>query len=600
MSQKERNEIDSRYQWNLTDLYPTLDDWRNDLNALRTQAQQYPRFKGQIGTSATNLLEYFTFSTNLSKQLSRVAIYSSLLLDEDMRNADNNALDKEVEQLYVDINQLSDFVSAELAAIDNATFERYLAEEPRLEPYRMTITKIIRQKDHTLSDKEEALMAKTNIMGDVSSSTYSIFTNAEMPWPTITLSDGSNVTLNQAGFSKVRASANKADRELAFNEFWSTWKKFEGTFGELMNGNIKQTLFYSLARKHNSSLEAALYSNNIPTDVYHSLIENVNNNLATFHRYLKLKQRLMGLDQLKYSDLYAPAVKDVELTYSYQEAQQLVLEAVKPLGEEYVKVVQRAFDERWIDVYPNAGKSTGAYSNGGAYDVHPYILMNYNEQYNSVSTLIHELGHTMHSYLSNKTQPYQTARYAIFVAEVASTFNEELLNHIMLQKITDKQQRISLLMDMLDGFKGTLFRQAQFAEFELAMHEAGQKGMPLTGKLFSKLYGDIVRKYYGHNEGICYVDEKVDMEWAFIPHFYRPFYVYQYSTSFVATQCLAERVISGDKEATEKFLQFLSSGGSDFPINILKNAGVDMTTPEPFKEAIKKMNKLMDEIESLL
>jgi len=600
MSQKERNEIDTRYQWNLTDLYPTLDDWRNDLTSLNLESKKFLSFKGKLGASATNLLDYFTFNSDFSKRLARVAIYVSLLSDEDLRNADNNALYKEVEQLYVDLSQLTDFVSSELAAIEKETFDKYLSEEPKLEPFRMAITKVIRQKEHTLSEKEESLMAKTNIMGDVPNSAYSIFTNAEMPWPTITLSDGKEIVLNQAAFSQVRASSNKDDRELAFNEFWGTWKKFEGTFGELMNGNIKQTLFYSIARKHNSSLEASLYSNNIPVDVYHSLIENVNKHLDTFHRYLKLKQRLMGLDQLKYSDLYAPAVKDVELKYSYEEAQSLVLEAVQPLGKEYVDVIKRAFNERWIDVYPNIGKSSGAYSNGGAYDVHPYILMNYNDQYNSVGTLIHELGHTMHSYLSNKKQPYVTSRYAIFVAEVASTFNEALLDHIMLKKITNKEQRISLLMNMLDGFKGTLFRQTQFAEFELAMHEAGQKGVPLTGKAFSKMYGDIVRKYYGHDKDVCYVDEKVNMEWAFIPHFYRPFYVYQYSTSFVASQALAEIVLSGDQKATERYLEFLSSGGSDFPINILKKAGVDMTTSEPFEKAIEKMNKLMDEIESLL
>lgn len=600
MSQKERNEIETRYKWNLADIYPTLDDWRAELEALTNESGKIRSFKGRIGASAADMLQYFEFNSDFSKRFARLAIYASLLSDEDMRNADNMALYKEIENLSINCAQLSDYESAELAAIEEETFDKYMKEEPKLAAYRMNITKIIRQKAHTLSDKEESLMSKTSIMGDPAGSAYSVFTNAEMPWPTITISDGSEVVLNQAGFARLRASANINDRELAFNEFWGTWKKFEGTFGELMNGNIKQTLFYSIARKHNSSLEASLYSNNIPTDVYHSLIENANKHLDTFHRYLKLKQRLMGLEQLKYSDLYAPAVKDVELKYSYEEAQELVLEAVKPLGKEYASVVKRAFDERWIDVYPNVGKSSGAYSNGGAYDVHPYILMNYNDQYNSVGTLIHELGHTMHSYLSNKKQPYNTSRYAIFVAEVASTFNEALLDHIMLQKITDKEQRISLLMSMLDGFKGTLFRQTQFAEFELAMHEAGQKGVPLTGKAFSKMYGDIVRKYYGHDKNVCFVDEKVDLEWAFIPHFYRPFYVYQYSTSFVASQALSEIVLGGDKAATERYLEFLSSGGSDFPIELLKKAGVDMTTSEPFEKAIEKMNKLMDEIERLI
>lgn len=600
MAQKERSEIADKYKWNVYDLYPSDEAWTASKNAVVEKTKGIVDFKGRLGNSAKDLLDYFTFTSEINKEVGRLSIYASLKSDEDLRDADNLARDKELELAMVEYGQISAFARAELAAIPNETIDKFLAEEPALAVYSMTLDRIKRNKAHTLSDAEEQLMAKTDILGDVPYSAYSIFSNAEMPWATITLEDGTEVELNQAAFSKVRASANKADREKAFEAFWDNYKRFEGTFGELTNGNIKQNIFYAKARNHASALDAALYGNAIPTSVYRSLIENVNKNLPTFHRYLSLKKRLMGLDTIKYSDLYAPAFEDIDLSYTYEEAQALVLEAIKPLGKEYGEVVKRAFDERWIDVYPNKGKASGAYSNGGAYDVHPYILMNYDGQYEQVGTLIHELGHTMHSYMSNKKQPFATARYAIFVAEVASTFNEALLDDMMRSKLTKKGEKISLLMSMLDGFKGTLFRQTQFAEFELAMHELAEQGQPITGKVLSELYGKIVKKYYGHAEGVCYVDDRVNMEWAFIPHFYMGFYVYQYSTSFVASQALSEIVLGGDKEATQRYIDFISAGGSKYPIDLLKDAGVDMTTSEPFDKAIEKMNRIMDEIEALL
>lgn len=601
MAQKDRSEIEDKYKWNVYDLYANDETWEAKRAELAERIKEVTSYKGTLGQSAKNLLKFLEYNTALSQDLSQLYIYASLLKDQDLRVAENISRIKVLQNLSTDASQLSAFVDPELAAIDNATLDKFMEQEPKLkEQYGMRIDRIKRNKVHTLSPAEEALMAKMGIMGNVPSDTYDVFTDAEMPWPTITLSDGTEVELNQAEYSKVRASQNREDREKAFYAFWGTYRKFEGTIGELMNGNIKQNVFYAKAYNYGSALESALYYNNIPTSVYHSLIDNVNKSLPTFHRYLTLKKKLMGLDELKYSDLYAPAVDDVDLQFSYEEGQKMVLEAIKPLGEEYGKVVARAFDERWIDVFPNKGKASGAYSNGGAYNVHPYILMNYNGQYDAVGTLIHEMGHTMHSYFSNTKQPYPTARYAIFVAEVASTFNEALLDDLMLKKLTDKKEKISLLMSMLDGFKGTLFRQTQFAEFELKMHEMAEKGEPITGKALTKLYGDIVKKYYGDAEGICKVDDIVSIEWAFIPHFYNGFYVYQYSTSFVASQALAERVLNGGEKERDMYLNFISAGGSKYPIDILKDAGVDMTTSEPFDNAIKRMDELMDEIEKLI
>ncbi len=331
-----------------------------------------------------------------------------------------------------------------------------------------------------------------------------------------------------------------------------------------------------------------------------TLIENVTNNLDSFHRYLNLKRRMLGVETLKYSDVYAPVIKGVDLKYTFDEAKKLVLDSVKPLGSSYGRVVAKAIEERWIDVYPTPGKRSGGYSNGSAYDVHPYILLNYNGQYDDVSTLAHELGHTMHSYYSNKNQPYPTADYSIFVAEVASTFNEALLIHKMLKEIKDDDIRLSLLMNYLDSIKGTVFRQTQFAEFELRIHEKAERGEPLTGDVLSELYGEILKKYYGHDRGVCHIDDLYMVEWAYVPHFYYNFYVYQYSTSFTASIALAEKVLGKEKGALGKYIEFISSGGSDYPIELLKKAGVDMTGAEPFNKTMTAMNRTMDEIEAIL
>jgi oligoendopeptidase F len=344
------------------------------------------------------------------------------------------------------------------------------------------------------------------------------------------------------------------------------------------------------------SLDAA----NIPTSVYTRLVDGVNKSLPSFHRYLKLRKRMMGVDQLHYYDLYAPLVGSVNLTYTPEEAQKHVLAAVAPLGPEYGSVMQRAFNERWIDLMPTEGKRSGAYSNGGAYDVHPYMLINYLGQYNDVSTVAHELGHTMQSYFSNKTQPYPLAGYPIFVAEVASTFNEALLIDHMLGQIKDDSTRLALLGNYLENIKSTVFRQTQFAEFELRMHEMGQKGQAITGDALAKLYFDITKRYYGHEHGVTVVDDYITHEWSYIPHFYRDFYVFQYATSFTAAEALASKVLAGDPAATKAYLTFLGSGGSRYPVDLLKDAGVDMTTDEPLDLTIRKMNRVMDEMETIL
>ncbi len=599
-SQKTRAEIPEKYKWNLTDLYPSDEAWRKAMSDVAAKLDEVEKFKGTLTQSPSNLLKALQYSTQISKEASRLYTYAGMNADLDTRNMKYKGMSQELQQLFSNFGAKAAFMEPEILTADWAKIDGFIKAEPKLEDYRMSLENMFRTKKHTLSEEEERIMALTRMVSGVSSSVFGTFSNAEMPKPEVTLSDGKKVEIGSSEYNQIRASANQKDREIVFKAYWDNFAKFKGTYGEMLYGNVKANMFRSKARNYSSSLEAALYSNNIPVEIYHSLVTNVNASLPTFHRYLKIKKRMMGLDTLKYLDLYAPVVKDVDLKYSYDDATKVILEALKPLGNEYVSTVKKAVDERWIDVYPTPGKRSGAYSNGADYSGHPYILMNYNDLYSDASTLAHELGHTMHSYFSNKTQPQPKANYVTFVAEVASTFNEVLLfNHIIGTEKND-DVKLSILMNWLDGFKGTLFRQTQFAEFELKAHEVAEQGKPLTGETFSKIYKDIVNKYYGHDQGVCYVDDYISMEWAYIPHFYRSFYVYQYSTSFTASISLAEKVMSGDQKALKNYMEFLSSGGSDYPVELLKKAGVDMTSDEPFKLTMVSMNKVMDEIEKIL
>ena len=597
---RERSDVALKDQWKLEDLYASDEAWNKAKEKLVAEFDKVLKYKGKLAKSASNLLECLEFNSNLSKEFDRLFCYAGMKSDEDVRDSGRLAMKQQLQQLGTDYGSKASFIEPEIARMDKTAIDKFIKQDPGLKIYKMYLYDIQRTKAHILSEKEEKILAESGLMATAASAIYSVFSDAELPYPEIELSDGTAAKLTKAGYCQYRAGQNRNDREAVFKAFWSAFQNFKGTFGVQLYSNVKKDMFYARTRHYESSLASALDRNNIPADVYMALIENVNNNLDSFHRYLELKRRLLGVDTLKYSDIYAPAVKDVDLKYSYQEAKGLVLDAIKPLGPDYVRVTNHAFENRWIDVYPTPGKNSGAYSNGSAYDVHPYILLNYNGLYEDVSTLAHELGHTMHSYYANKTQPYPTADYSIFVAEVASTFNEALLMDSMLKKIEDDDVRLSLLMNYLDGLKGTVFRQAQFAEFELRIHEQAERGEPLTGDNLSKLYGDIIRKYYGHDKGVCLIDDLYVVEWAYIPHFYYNFYVYQYSTSFTASTALSEKVLNKEKGAVKKYIEFLSAGGSDYPIELLKRAGVDMTTAEPFDKTMAAMNRAMDRIEEIL
>src|SRR5213596_827816 len=598
--ERDRAKIPDKYKWNLTDIYPSKQAWRSAKEQLAKELPQMKMFQGKLGTSAATLANALDKYFGFDKELSRLYVYAQMLSDQDTRDAAHLGMKQEMIQLAAAEAAEVAFLEPEILRFEKGKVDKFIRSEPRLKIYRFYLEDIARRSAHTLSAAEEKLLADMGPLAAASSSTYGILSNADFPFPSVTLSDSKVVKLDQAAFADLRALPNRSDREKVMSAFFAALGHFSGTFGTTMNGEVQKVLFQSKARKYESALEYSLNGPNIPVSVYMRLIDGINKNLPAFHRYLKLRQRILGLDQLHYYDLYAPLVGSVELTYTPEQAQKLVLEAVAPLGSEYISTVQRAYDNRWIDLFPNEGKRSGAYSEGAAYDVHPYMLINYNGKYTDVSTLAHEMGHTMQSYFSNKTQPYPLANYPIFVAEVASTFNETLLINHVLKNTKDDDTRLSLLGNYLENIKSTVFRQAQFAEFELRMHEMAGKGQPITGNALAKLYLDITRKYYGQDQGISIVDDYIANEWSYIPHFYRDFYVFQYATSFTASMALSEKVIGGDPAATKRYLAFLSAGGSKYPIDLLKDAGVDMTTDEPLDLTVKSMNRVMDEMEKLL
>ncbi len=598
--ERDRSKIPDKHKWNLSDIYPSDAAWRTAKERLAKEIHGLGQYRGRLTLSAVVLADALDLQYSLDKELSRLYVYASMLADQDTRDSAHQGMQQEMIQMASQLAAAASYVEPEVLKADKARIERFISSEPRLEVYTFYLRDVVRRAAHTLSDAEEKILADAGPLTGSPAGVFNILSNADFPYPSVTLSDGRTVKVDQAGYSALRTLPNRADREKVMSAFFKGLASFSRTFGQTMNGEVQKVLWVSKARKYPTALETMLDGPNIPTSVYARLIEGVHKNLPAFHRYLNLRKRMMGLDQLHYYDLYAPLVGSVDLKYTPEEAQKHILAAVAPLGAEYQATIRRAFENRWIDLYPNEGKRSGAYSNGGAYDVHPFMLINYNGQYNDVSTLAHELGHTMQSYYSNKVQPYPLANYPIFVAEVASTFNESLLIDYMLENISDDSMKLSLLGNFLENIKSTVFRQTQFAEFELRMHEMAQKGQPVTGDALATLYMDITKRYYGHDQGVCIVDDYIAHEWSYIPHFYRDFYVFQYATSFTASEALAQKVKAGNADATKKYLAFLAAGGSKYPIDLLKDAGVDMTTDEPLDLTMKEMNSVMDEMERIL
>jgi oligoendopeptidase F len=601
--QRERASIPDKYKWDLTQIYPSNAAWRAAKEQIEKDIPAIQSFKGTLGSSPAALADALERITTIRKTLSRLATYANLQADEDTRNAANQGMRQEITLVGATFGSETAFIEPEILQTGATKLRQFLASEPRLASYRFYLEELLRRQKHTLSEAEEKILAAAAPVTGAASTTSGLLLNAEFPYPTVTLSDGRSLRLDQQTFTDARQSSNRSDREQVMSTYFRALGGFSQTLGSTLSGSIRGSQFYAKARNYESDLAARLDYSNIPVSVYSRLIEGVNRHLPSFHRYLTLRKRMLGVDELHYYDLYAPLVGSVDLSYTPEEAQTHIVAATGRLGPDYAATINRAFSDRWIDLMPNVGKRSGAYATGGAYDVHPYTLINYNGRYYDMSTVAHELGHVMHSYYSNKTQPFQLAGYHTFVAEVASQFNEDLLLDYILNEVKDRSTRIAILGNYVETIKATVFRQTQFADFELQAHQMAQQGKPLTGETLARLYLDVTKKYYGHDAGVSVVDDYVAHEWSAVPHFYSSYYVFQYATSFTAATALSEGVLSpgaAGTDATKRYLQFLSAGGSKYPIDLLKDAGVDMTSDQPLELTIRKMNRVMDEMEKLL
>jgi oligoendopeptidase F len=604
---KERSQVPDQYKWNLADLFASTDAWRAKKAEVAGRLPELTAFNGKLGDSAATFTKALSTDMALRKEVVRLYVYAMQLRDEDTKVAANAALFQEAEQLQNAFNEASAFVQPEILAIDPAKIEGFFKAEPALAPYRPFVDNILRLKAHTRSPEVEKVLAQAGTMQATPDNVYGTFTGAEFPYPEITLSTGEKVRLDPSGFAKVRGSQVAEDRYLAFDKFFKTLSGYQGTVGTLLYGQVMQHVFTRDVLGYKTCVEAALDQNAIPVAVYDSLIASTHKSLPTLHRCLKLRQRMMGLQKLRYEDLYAPMVKSVEMSYTPEQAMDITLKAFAPLGAGYQATLNKGYESRWVDWFPTPGKRSGAYSEGAAYDVHPYQLLNFNGRYTDVSTLAHESGHSMHYFLSNHNQPYVTSEHAIFVAEVASTLNESLFFRYMLANAKDDDTRLFLLGSRLDSFRQTLFRQTLFAEFELKAHQMAERGDAVTGESMTKVYLDLLRQYYGSKEGVCAVDDYCGAEWEYIHHFFAyDFYVYQYATSLTASAAISKAILSEEAQkkpvykTRDAYLQMLSSGCSLYPIELLKRVGVDMTTGAPFQAAMDEMNTIMDQMEAIL
>ncbi|MCX6249265.1 MAG: oligoendopeptidase F [Bacteroidetes bacterium] len=595
----ERKEIPVEYTWKIDDIYPTLEAWKADKEKVTQMLGQVDGLEKDWTSSSANMLSLLKMNEEMGKMAIKLYSYASHQSNVDLANNQYKAMTGDLQSLFVEYGAKLAFFNPDVIALGDEKFHRYLKQEPGLEPYRFSIENILRGKAHVLPKEQQEIVSMTGLFTEVPSEASSMLNNLEIPVKEVTLSDGKKISLTPANFQHYRMAKNPADRELVMTTYYNNLKTFENTMAILMNGAMKEHFFSAKVTKFNDCLSAKLFDDNIPTTVYTSLITTIKDNLAPLHRYLRLKQRLLNLPKLRSSDLFASAVPAVDKEFSFEEAKKIVLEMAKPLGADYTGVLSTAFLNRWIDIYPNKGKESGAYSSG-VYGVHPFVKMNFTGKYEDVSTLAHELGHSMHSYYANASQPYVNSSYSTFIAEIASTFNENLLMEYFLKNETDDMFKLFILDNYLETLRGTLYHQTMFADFELNMHQYVEKDQTLTADWLDQKFLDLNKEYYGHAKDVCEVDDYIQCGWARIPHFYMNYYVFQYSTGIVASLALADMVLKGGDDARTRYLSVLKAGGSDYPIEILKKAGLDMTSPAPYEEAIKRFDDLVMEMEKIV
>ncbi len=599
-SNSKRKEVPDSFKWKTTDIYPDAAAWEKDKQVLLDMMEQIEEKKADWTSSPTQMADLMTHVDEMTILDYKLYVYTSLLSDTDIGDSAYQAMKGEIKSIDVDLDTMLTFMDPDIIKLGEKKIREYVAAEPRLKVYEFTFGKILRLKKHILPSDKAEIVSRTGLFSGTPGKAAGMLNDLDIPSPRITLSDGEKIRLNTAAYGKHRGAENRADRLKVMRTFWRHRGKFQNTHAALLDGAMKHHYFSAKTHHYKGCLEAALCPGNIDLDVYYNLIETVKANLGPFHRYLELKGRFLELDRMEYDDIYASSIPAVEKTYTIEEAKELILEAMKPLGSDYTATLKQGFDSGWMDLYPNKGKRSGAYSQGSLYGLHPFVLMNYNGKFQHVSTLAHEYGHALHSWYSNKTQPFPVARYPIFLAEIASTFNENLLTEHLLETEKDDKMKLYLLDQMLESYRGTLYRQTLFADFELAMHRRAEKGQTLTPEWLNKNYLKLTRLFYGHRKKTLHVGKHIETEWSYIPHFYYNFYVYQYSTGIIASTVLSEMVLEGGEAERKRYLDFLSAGGSRYPLDTLKEAGVDLTDPGPIEKTIAKFDGAITQMEEIL
>ncbi|MCJ7966870.1 oligoendopeptidase F [Lachnospiraceae bacterium NSJ-171] len=581
--------------WCLEDMFESDDFWEEEFGRLQRMIFQYEDFEGTLGESADSLLEYLKFNDETNLLMERLYVYANMRYHQDMANSMYQEFAARAQKLMVEISGASAFAEPEILEITTEKINIFFNENPELETYKRYISEILRGKNHTLDKKTETILAKSRQMANAAENIFSMYNGADIKFPSITTEEGEEIEITHGNFVPLLESTDREVRKAAFEGVYETYGKMRNTLAATFAANLDQANFYAQVRNFSSAREMYLYGSNIPESVYDNLIETVHKNMDKMHKYVSLRKKILDVSELHMYDLYTPIAKAPDTKYSFEAAKDIVLEGLAPMGEEYIKVLEEGFDNRWIDVYENEGKRSGAYS-WGAYGIHPYVLMNYHGTLDHVFTLAHEMGHAIHSYYSDANQPYVNAGYKIFVAEVASTCNESLLIQHLLKITEDEEEKAYLINHFLEQFKGTLYRQTMFAEFEKIAHSMVQNGEGVTADRLCEIYYNLNKKYFGDD---IVIDKEIELEWARIPHFYNPFYVYQYATGLSAAIALSKRILEEGKPAVEDYMKFLTGGSSQDPIELLKIAGVDMTSAKPIETALELFGNLLDELQKM-
>lgn len=594
---KKRSEVEQQYKWKIEDMFPSDEQWNKETEEIKTLTEELKSYQGRLGESADTLYEFLSLSDKADQLVERVYVYANQKFHEDTTNGVYQDLADKSSNITMTVNSAVSFSTPEILTIPEETIHAFYEEKPELLQYKRLIDEIMKDKPHTLSAEMEELLAKTAEIAEGAENAYSMFNNADLKFPVIKGEDGEDVEITHGRYIKLLESTDRRVRKEAFEGLYASYGKFKNTIASLYSTNVKKDIFYAKARNYNSSLESALDKSRIPMEVYQNLIAAVHEHLPAMYQYMDLRKKALNVEELHMYDIYAPMVSDFKMEVSFEEAKEIVKEGLQPMGEEYLSILQEGFDNGWIDVYENEGKRSGAYS-WGAYGTHPYVLLNFQNNLNNTFTLAHEMGHAIHSYYSDKTQPITYAGYRTFVAEVASTCNEALLMAHLIAKSTDKKEKAYLINYHLEQFRTTLFRQTMFAEFEMLTHQMAEEGQALTAETLCSLYYDLNKKYFGEN---VVIDDEIAMEWARIPHFYRNFYVYQYATGYSAAIALSKRILEKGESAVDEYIHnFLCGGSSKDPIDLLKGAGVDMSSKEPVEAALDVFADLVNQLEELI